>query len=109
DTLHIACLQTRPSPSFETALDEALGLATRAVEGGATVLSLPEYCGGLVSDGPRLVPPTAPEAAHPVLAALRTFAKDNSVWIQIGSIAVEGPGGKIWNRGYMITPTGTIA
>ncbi|MEM6467828.1 MAG: carbon-nitrogen hydrolase family protein [Pseudomonadota bacterium] len=109
DLLNIACLQTRPMPTFEAALGEALPLATRAVEEGANLLSLPEYCGGLVSDGPRLVPPRAAEAAHLVLTELRGFASTHGVWIQIGSIAVEGPQGKIWNRGYLVGPQGQIA
>ena len=107
-TLDIACLQTRPVPSFETALDEALGLADAAVQAGADMLFLPEYCGGLESDGAALRPPAAPEAAHPVLAALRTFAAQRKVWINIGSLAVTGPGDRIINRGFMLDDRGAV-
>ena len=107
-TLDIACLQTRPMPSFETALDEALGLADAAVQAGADMLFLPEYCGGLESDGAALRPPAAPEAAHPVLAALRSFAAQRKVWINIGSLAVTGPGDRIINRGFMLDDRGTV-
>ena len=107
--LHIACLQTRPMPTMETALAEALPMAEAAVRAGAKVLFLPEYCGGLASDGGRLVPPSAAEAVHPVLDALRDFASKRGVWVQVGSVAVDGPGGKYLNRGYMIDDTGALA
>ncbi|MDE0344788.1 MAG: carbon-nitrogen hydrolase family protein [Boseongicola sp.] len=106
--LHIACLQTRPVPSMAAAVDEAVPMAEAAAQSGAEMLFLPEYCGGLLSDGPRLCPPSAPEESHEVLAALREVAARRSVWMNIGSIAVDGPGDKICNRGYMIDPEGEI-
>ncbi len=106
--LHIACLQTRPMETMAAAIDEALPMAEAAVGAGAQMLFLPEYCGGLASDGARLCPPHEPEAAHPVLAALREFAAARKVWVNVGSIAVNGPSGKILNRGYMLSDTGKI-
>ena len=72
------------------------------------MLFLPEYCGGLCSEGVRLAPPFAAEASHLVLSSLRDFAAKAGVWVNIGSIAVEGPGGKILNRGYMIDASGAV-
>lgn len=95
-------------PTMERAAKEALPLAEAAVRAGAEVLFLPEYCGGLTSDAGRLLPPSAEEGSHPVLRALRDFAANRRVWVQIGSIAVTGPESKIINRGYMIDPTGEI-
>lgn len=106
--LNIACLQTRPMPSMESALAEAMPMAEAAVRAGAQMVFLPEYCGGLASDGQQLCPPSGPEQTHPVLASLRSFAADQAVWVNIGSIAVDGPDGKIVNRGYMIDPSGGI-
>lgn len=111
--LHIACLQTRPMPTMEAALKEALPLAEAAVRAGAQMLFLPEYCGGLASEGGRLCPPSAAEGAHPVLEGLRDFAAKRGVWVQVGSIAVDGPldgpEAKYNNRGYMIDATGGIS
>ncbi|MEO0774671.1 MAG: hypothetical protein AAFZ04_15990 [Pseudomonadota bacterium] len=36
--LNVACLQTRPQPTMETALAETLPLATEAVSNGAQML-----------------------------------------------------------------------
>jgi predicted amidohydrolase len=106
--LNLACLQTRPMPDFRSAIDEALALAARAVSDGAELLCLPEYCGGLMTEGGAVRPPSAPEAAHPVLAALSGFARDNAVWMQIGSVAVDGPDGTIVNRGALVDAEGAI-
>lgn len=106
--LHIACLQTRPMATMSAAIDEAVPMAEAAAQAGAEMLFLPEYCGGLVSDGARLRPPAASEERHAVLAALRELAAKRRVWINIGSIAIEASGGRIINRGYMVDPTGSI-
>lgn len=106
--LEIACLQTRPMPDFASALEEAIPLANAAVQAGAKFLFLPEYCGGLKSEGAALMPPSAPETRHPVLAAMREFAAENRVWILLGSIAVDDAKGKILNRGYVIDDQGEI-
>lgn len=107
--VHIACLQTRPVATFEEAIDEALDLARQAVEDGAKLLFLPEYCGGLKTDGPAIAAPAAPEDEHPVLKALADFAMREEVWTMAGSVAVPAPDGKIINRGVTIGRDGRIA
>ena len=93
---------------METALKEALPLAEAAVRAGAKMLFLPEYCGGLASDDGQIVPPSACEAEHPFLDAICEFASRTGTWVQIGSIAVDGPDEKIINRGYMIDASGGV-
>ncbi len=95
-------------PDFASALDEALPLAEAAVKAGADMLFLPEYCGGLKTEGGALAPPSAPEADHPVLARMRDFAARRRVWVNLGSIAVDGPDGRIINRGLMLDDRGEI-
>ncbi|MCY3984973.1 MAG: carbon-nitrogen hydrolase family protein [Roseovarius sp.] len=107
-TLDIACLQTRPMPDFRSALDEALPMANAAVKAGAEMLFLPEYCGGLKSEGPAIDPPSAQEESHPFLGEMRAFAKERGIWINLGSIAVDGPDGRILNRGLMLDDSGEI-
>lgn len=106
--VELACLQTRPRPDFASALKEALPLAQDAVASGAQLLFLPEYCGGLRTEGAAVVPPSAPEASHPFLQDIRKLARESAVWINVGSIAIDGPDGRIINRGYMIDPQGDI-
>ena len=104
--IDIACLQTRPMPTFEAAIDEAMQLAGSATD--ADILFLPEYCGGLASDGPALVPPVAPESGHPMVLAFQEFAARHRQWVMLGSVAVQGPGGRIINRGYMLDDQGEV-
>lgn len=107
--LDIACLQLRPMPDFAAALREALPLAKSAVADGAQMLFLPEYCSGLKYDGPAVAAPSAPEAEHLFLQGMQEYAAQAGVWINLGSIAVDGPDGRIVNRGIMLSPEGTIA
>ena len=106
--VRIGCVQSRPLATFDEAIEEARRLAGGAVAAGAELVCLPEYCGGLKSENGLFAPPTAPEARHPVLAALRDFASDAGIWMLIGSIAVDGPGDRLVNRGYVIDGRGDI-
>ena len=106
--VRIGCVQSRPLATFDEAIGEARRLAGDAVAAGAELVCLPEYCGGLKSENGLFAPPTAPEARHPVLAALRDFASDAGVWMLIGSIAVDGPGDRLVNRGYVLDDRGGI-
>jgi len=106
--LTVACLQTRPRPDFQSALEEALLRAEVAVSVGAELMLLPEYCGGLKTDGRAFAPPSAKEDEHPVLLGLRSFAATRAVWMVVGSVAITAPGGRIYNRGFVIDNTGAI-
>ena len=106
--LHVACLQTRPRAEFDSALDEASALVRDAAASGVELAFLPEYCGGLRTDGARLSPPAAPEGEHPVLNALAALAADTGVWLSVGSLAVRAGPGRIRNRGFLIDPTGEV-
>ena len=105
---NIACLQTSPKPDFQSALDEAISLAEEAIAAGAEFLTLPEYCGGLKTEGSAFAPPFADEENHPVLKGLRDFAKNRMKYILIGSIAIKGPAEKILNRSFIIDDSGNI-
>jgi predicted amidohydrolase len=104
----VACLQTRPMPDFASALTEALSLAEIAVADGADLLCLPEYCGGLKTEGAAFAPPHAIEADHPVINGLREFATQKGVDILIGSVAVSGQGAKFNNRGLYVDRSGEV-
>lgn len=106
--VNIACLQTRPMPEFASAWEEARPMAEAAVEAGAEILFLPEYCGGLQTDGAAVAPPCAPEDDHPFLREAQAFAREAGVWMNLGSIAVDGPDGRIINRGIMLDDQGVI-
>ena len=106
--LSVACLQLQPKVDFKSALAEALLWAETAVDAGAELLALPEYCGGLKTCEGAFAPPVAFEGEHPVLQGLREYAGLHNVWMVIGSIAIKMPDGKTFNRGYIIDNLGKI-
>ncbi len=107
-TVRIGCVQTPAAETFDEAIEVGRRLAGEAVSAGAGFVCLPEYCGGLKTNNGALTPPAAPEASHPVLAALREFARDAGVWTLIGSVAVEGLDDRLINRGFLVDDQGEI-
>ncbi len=114
----VACLQTRLTPDFDAAINEALQLA-RLADDDTRVLFLPEYCGGLKTETGKFAPPVADQKVHPVLQALREHAASHGVWIVVGSIAVslddqsntnveKATSNRYNNRGLVISDTGEI-
>tara|TARA_Y100001960_G_scaffold320637_1_gene393878 strand:- start:2116 stop:2958 length:843 start_codon:yes stop_codon:yes gene_type:complete len=106
--LNIACLQTSPQPDFQSAVDLAISLGEKAIANGAEFIATPEYCGGLKTQGSTFAPPSAPEDSHPVLKGFRAFAKAKKRFVLIGSIAIDGPDKKIFNRSFLIDNEGRI-
>jgi len=106
--VHIGCVQTPALATFDEAIEAARRLAGDTVAAGAELVCLPEFCGGLATENGVLKPPAAPEASHPVLEALRAFARDAGVWMLIGSVAVDGPDGRLINRGFLVDHQGAI-
>ena len=104
----VALLQTAPQATMAQALEHARDLAADALGQGAGFLALPEYCGGLAAQDGKLAPPHAPEEEHPVLQGLQALAQDAGVWIMVGSVAVTGPGGRLYNRGFLLDGSGAI-
>ena len=106
--LTVACVQNCADP--DTARNVATlrsGIAA-AVERGANLVALPEYCASY-DDGPSgLQIGAEPETAHPALAALRATAREQGVWLAIGSLGVQADDGRTWNRSYLVDPDGEV-
>lgn len=83
--------------------------AREAAKGGAAMLFTPEMCGLLDRDRARATPHIVSEAENPVLAAARDAARELSIWIDLGSLAVLREDGKWANRGFVIDADGEIA
>ncbi len=104
----VAALQTSPQQTIQLALEETLSLASEAVALGANLLGTPEYCGGLVSDGPKLIPPHASEDDHHYLNGVKRFAAEHGVWFLVGSVAITAADGKIYNRSFLLDNHGQV-
>jgi len=103
-----SCLQTKPKPDFDSAIDEGLKLAKESLNDNPSIICFPEYCSGLKSQNGRFIPPHAEESNHPFLNEFKSFAKNNDVWISIGSVAISHTSGKYCNRSILLNNHGEI-
>jgi predicted amidohydrolase len=77
--------------------------------GGAAILFTPEMSGCLDQDRQRSEHVIVEEEADPVLAVVRSAARDHGIWVHLGSLALKDPAsGKRRNRGFLIDDQGDI-
>lgn len=81
---------------------------TAAVDGGATMYFAPEMSFMLNRNREEARGFITPEAASPFLAQLRECARDNRIWVHLGSMAVDHEGGKFANRALVIGKEGDV-
>ena len=95
-------------------IDPAANAATlvdavdRAAEAGAAMLFTPEMSGLLDRDRERAAAQIVAEDEDRVLAAVRAAAAARGVWVDLGSLAVRRPDGRLANRGFVIDASGAI-
>lgn len=104
-----ACVQSTATPDIAHDIRVLMGFIREAGIRGARFIATPEYCAGLDTRDGKMFPVAFAEAEHPVLPAMQGLAKELGVWLLIGSIGVRAPDGKIFNRSFMIAPSGAIA
>lgn len=103
-----ACLQNCATPDVEENLAVSEKLIRAAAGAGANLICLPEYFSGLSIEGAIVKPVAFPEASHPVLPALAELARELGLWIQLGSLGVTSSDDRVYNRGYVLDPSGAI-
>lgn len=82
-----------------------------AVADGADLILTPEVTNCVSSDRAHQTSVLQDEDTDPTLAATRSIAAQNGVWICLGSLAVKtgDADGRFANRSFLIDPTGTVA
>ncbi len=88
---------------------DAEGLIRAAAGQGAVFISTPEMTNIIEPDRARLRAMVADEAEDPIVRCFRDLARELSVWLHLGSLALKGREGKVANRSLLIGPDGTIA
>ncbi len=106
--LRVACLQFSPTGDLAENAQTATALAREAIAAGARLLLLPEYAAVLHGSGRVMRETAREEAAHPLLAALRTVARESGAWILIGSLTVPVEDGRVANRSLLLSGTGEV-
>ena len=108
--MKIAVYQARtgidPSRNAEALADAV----AQAAAGGARMLFTPEMSGLLDRDRERARANLRSEANDPVLAAVRAAAREQGIWVHLGSLALKGErdDGRLVNRGFVIDDEGEI-
>jgi predicted amidohydrolase len=105
----IALYQARTGIDPEANARALVAAVEEAAAGGAAILFTPEMSGLLDRDRERAEANLHRQAEDPVLAAVRAAAAEAGIWVHLGSLAIRGDnGGKLHNRGYLITKSGEI-
>jgi len=104
----IALFQSRTGIHPAANADALVAAIGEAAGGGAAILFTPEMSGLLDRDSKRAAGNIVEEDADQVLRACRKAARERSIWVHIGSLAVRVADGKIANRGFVIDDGGEV-
>lgn len=106
--IRIAVLQMTSGIDPEQNADILANAAAEAATGGATMLFTPEMTGMLDRDRQRGAGKIRTEHNDIVLARGRAAAAQESIWLALGSLAVDTGEGKWANRSFLIDNSGEV-
>ncbi len=109
DSLHVACVQLRTGRDMTRNIAEACDLITQAAEAGATFIATPETTHLMELSSKALFAQVQSQDEDPGLRAFRALAKELSVSLLIGSLAIRLSDQKVANRSFVIDSNGEIA
>jgi predicted amidohydrolase len=107
--IRAALIQLRSGTDMARNAAEASALIREAAGQGASFVATPEMTNILEPDRPRLRSLAKPEREDASVAAFSVLAQELGLWLNIGSLALQGPGEKLVNRSLLFTPDGGIA
>ena len=105
-TVAIAQANTGIDPSSNRA--RLVAAASEAARGGAAMLFTPEMSNLLDRDRERAGEHIVREIDDPTLAAMQEAAARHSIWIALGSLALQGEGARRVNRSFVIDDKGAV-
>ena len=104
----IALFQSNTGIDPKANADVLADAVAKAAQGRATMLFTPEMSGLLDRDSQRASASLRMEDEDIVLAACRAAARENEIWLHIGSLAVLADDSKVANRGFVIDRGGIV-
>lgn len=105
----LACVQNSAVAEVARNIEIAGRLTRAALDQGARIVCLPEYFSGVELRDGLLHPAAFEERSHPVLQAFADLARTRRAWLLLGSLGVLAGDGRIFNRGYLLDPSGAVA
>ena len=107
--MKIALYQARTGIDPEANGRNLVAAIGQAKAGGAVMLFTPEMSGLLDQDRQRAAIHLHFESDDPVLAAVRAAAREQGIWVHLGSLALrDADGDRLVNRGFVIDDQGEI-
>jgi predicted amidohydrolase len=106
--VRIAICQAQSGIDPAANAERLVGAVREAAAGGAAMLFTPEMSGMLDRDRERALGKARSENEDQVLAAVREAAAECGIWVHLGSLALQGDGGKLVNRGFVIDGQGKV-
>lgn len=103
-----ACLQVNAGREMQANIDAAASLVMQARMAGAELVLMPENVAMMEWGRANIVAKAMPEAEHVALVAFRELAREASVWLHTGTLAVLLDEGRVANRNYVLDPGGEI-
>ena len=108
-TFCAALVQQCAGRDISANLDEVSALIRQAVGAGAQFVSTPEMTHILETSPEALYQATSPQEADAGVRHFSKLAKELSVWLNIGSMAIQPSTGKLVNRSFLFAPDGALA
>jgi deaminated glutathione amidase len=107
--MRAALVQMRSGLDMARNVTDAAEMIRAAKAQGADFVSTPEMTNILEPDRPRLKSLVRRQADDQGVAAFSALAKELSLWLNIGSLALKGEGDKLVNRSLLFAPDGSLA
>jgi deaminated glutathione amidase len=90
-------------------LSDASEMIRAARARGAQFVATPEMTNILETDRPRLFSLARSENEDACVAGFAALARELGLWLNVGSLALKGPGEKLINRSLLLAPDGRVA
>ena len=108
DSFKVACVQLNTKKSLKRNLKHAIEYIYQAIKNKAKIIITPETINFISLEKKDLKKIVNYEKDDVFLSAFKEIAKEESVWILIGSIVIKDRDEKIFNRSYLISDKGKI-
>jgi deaminated glutathione amidase len=105
----VGCVQVNPGDDRHANIERAAEGVRTAVGRGASLVLLPEYVTFLHASGNAMRSHALREEEDPALPRFRQLAREQGIWILIGSLALATDEGKLANRSFLISAQGDVA
>lgn len=109
ETLRVALVQLCSGRNPAKNVSVASELIRRAAADGAQYVQTPEVTNVMEVDRNALFSAAEPESENQALTQLQALARELSIWLHVGSLAIRHTADKLVNRSYLLTPEGRIA